>query len=1021
MEIERKHLDTYKTRSEQIKKEIEENIHKKDSLIKKKEILIEKVKPIENQLNYYLKESSRVLELKSQMDQIESEKNLLEKQIKDFLLATQNCSFNGTDSELREYINNFNRKNTEAIKHEEEIINQRLITLNNQLNETNKKKSKLMIEMGSLESKQKTYEEKKIELNNLTVQLRKFINCCNDDSNQVLENLNESIEKTKNDIKLTEENLKKIQLTFQERIDNERDIKSKIDQNITIKTQFLENFKIQIVKLNEELSIITNDNIVVELNEEINNLEKTIERKSNELRNTEELNKIIEKLETEKLEFKKKETSLNILINKVHSSSKYQVERDLLIKDKEVKMDQIRKIKIRINEDIQSFFSNNNIKTIDDLNLKSTFEGECKNLISKLSSYEKKQKEIEKLLYSNEIKRKNDFDSIRSRQNEVREYEDKIMNELNGIINDLNDLDKYDEILKELKDKHKFLIDEKGFITGVEKTYKRFLLNLSNNENSDNHSCPVCLRLFKNNNELNDTISELNKYTSKLPSKSNELNKKLLEVEVNLTKMIEFKSIKDKYEKIKSHELINLQNQIENLDKTVIIKLKSDLKEINETLNELHIKKTLCDQLQNEIVLIDKYANECNDIEKKIQLNEIGNLNAEDEIGSVQSIENLEGDKIILNEKMNSVESSIDEIRHQIVNNYKLVDNLNNLKEKLNGKKAKLNEFLFKAQKKTQFSEKISELNDQAQANQKEIIVLEKNLENSLEKINSYISERQEKINENELLIRDYNEKLNNLVKLQSKFHDCFLIIINFEGKEKNDLKILSADIIEIDLQLKQMNNDIQINRSKLDDLRSDLARYELKQRQLTDNLKLREKRAEYDKINQKLKEKKDELNMNDENFDLIKLKNEQKKLEKTRDDFYDELNSIKTSINILNGKIQTLEEEANLETHKSALDKFLICSTDLRVLELCVSDIDKYYKALDRAIMNYHLLKMNEINKTIKQLWRQVYRGNDIDYIEIRSEEEGLNENQEIKARRIYNYRVVLIKGDTHLDMRGR
>ena len=65
----------------------------------------------------------------------------------------------------------------------------------------------------------------------------------------------------------------------------------------------------------------------------------------------------------------------------------------------------------------------------------------------------------------------------------------------------------------------------------------------------------------------------------------------------------------------------------------------------------------------------------------------------------------------------------------------------------------------------------------------------------------------------------------------------------------------------------------------------------------------------------------------------------------------------------------------------------------------------------------------MNEINKTIKQLWRQVYRGSDIDYVEIRSEEEGANNDNDvqIKSRRAYNYRVVLVKGDTVLDMRGR
>jgi DNA repair protein RAD50 len=992
---------------------------KRESLNTKKEIVIEKLKPVEKQLNYYLQESCRLLELKAQIDQIENEKNLLEKQIKDYLQATQNCAFNGTDAELKEYINNFNKKNSETIKKEEENVNEIIITLNNQLNEKNKKKNELMIEMRHLESKQKIYDEKKLELNNLKAQLQKILNLnSNDDLNQVSQKLNEFIEGNKSKLNLAQENSKKVQMCFQENIDNERDIKSKLYQNIMNKNELVEKCKTQIEKINEELSVIRNDSVLVELNEKINNLENIIETNSKEISNTEELNKILEKLENEKLELKKKEFALNALVNEMHSNSKYQVELDVLEKDKEFKMNQLRKIKIRINHDIQSFFTTENKKIINDLNLKEVFEQECKDLFLKLSSFEEKHKEIEKQLYSNEIKRKNDFETIRSKQNEVREYEDKIMNQLNGLINNINDIDNYDVILNELKDKHKSLIDEKGFITGVEKTYKRFLFDLSNDQNNDNHSCPVCLRLFRNDDELNETICELNKITTKLPSKSNELNKKLLEVEAELTKMIELKSTSDKYQKIKSEELINLQNQVDNLDKAIIVKLKSDLKEINQTLNDLYLKKALCDQLQNEIVLIDKYANECSDIDKKIKSNQVILF---DQKNAIISIDSIEKEKKDLNDQINILDNSIEEIRSKISKNYKSIDALNNFKEILNEKKNNRNEFLYKMQKKAQLLDKLSELNDQNLVNEKETAVLKIKLQDSTDKINNLIIERQEKLDENESLIIDYNEKLYNLIQIKSKFDECYLIIKNFESKEKNDLKILGLDIIELDSHLKKIDIEIQINRSKLDEIRSDLARYEIKQRQLTDNLKLREKRAEYYTINEKLEEKKDQLNLNDENFDIMKFKNEQKKLEKTRDDFYDELNSLKTTINILNGKLQTLEEEANLETHKGALERYLMCSSDLRVLELCVNDIDKYYKALDRAVMNYHLLKMNEINKTIKQLWRQVYRGNDIDYIEIRSEEEGLNENQEIKTRRVYNYRVVLIKGETYLDMRGR
>ena len=81
----------------------------------------------------------------------------------------------------------------------------------------------------------------------------------------------------------------------------------------------------------------------------------------------------------------------------------------------------------------------------------------------------------------------------------------------------------------------------------------------------------------------------------------------------------------------------------------------------------------------------------------------------------------------------------------------------------------------------------------------------------------------------------------------------------------------------------------------------------------------------------------------------------------------------------------------------------------------MALSDLEKYGKALDNAIMKYHSMKMEEINKIIREIWTKTYRGSDIDTIEIRSETEGVRGNMK------YNYRVVMIKGDADIDMRGR
>lgn len=52
------------------------------------------------------------------------------------------------------------------------------------------------------------------------------------------------------------------------------------------------------------------------------------------------------------------------------------------------------------------------------------------------------------------------------------------------------------------------------------------------------------------------------------------------------------------------------------------------------------------------------------------------------------------------------------------------------------------------------------------------------------------------------------------------------------------------------------------------------------------------------------------------------------------------------------------------------------------------------------RALMRFHSMKMEEINKIIRELWQQTYRGQDIDYISIHSDSEGA-------GTRSYSYRV--------------
>ena len=51
----------------------------------------------------------------------------------------------------------------------------------------------------------------------------------------------------------------------------------------------------------------------------------------------------------------------------------------------------------------------------------------------------------------------------------------------------------------------------------------------------------------------------------------------------------------------------------------------------------------------------------------------------------------------------------------------------------------------------------------------------------------------------------------------------------------------------------------------------------------------------------------------------------------------------------------------------------------EMKTTELAGQDLDKYYKALDQAIMRYHGLKLTDINKIIKEYWVKTYQGGGI------------------------------------------
>lgn len=131
----------------------------------------------------------------------------------------------------------------------------------------------------------------------------------------------------------------------------------------------------------------------------------------------------------------------------------------------------------------------------------------------------------------------------------------------------------------------------------------------------------------------------------------------------------------------------------------------------------------------------------------------------------------------------------------------------------------------------------------------------------------------------------------------------------------------------------------------------------------------------------------------------------------------------LKESIAKENGKREglaaqrrALKRKLNEEEYKDVETRHRMKMIDYETTNLVVQDLDKYYAALDKALLRFHSIKIGDINKIIRELWTLTYKGEDITSIQIVSGQES-----SARANRSYNYRIVMEKGNSQMDMRGR
>ncbi|SCZ98307.1 BZ3500_MvSof-1268-A1-R1_Chr3-2g06284 [Microbotryum saponariae] len=228
-----------------------------------------------------------------------------------------------------------------------------------------------------------------------------------------------------------------------------------------------------------------------------------------------------------------------------------------------------------------------------------------------------------------------------------------------------------------------------------------------------------------------------------------------------------------------------------------------------------------------------------------------------------------------------------------------------------------------------------------------------------------------------------------------------------------------AGELIKVERELKQYEGVIADMKKRISALQDEMASADRRLadshavlRNLHDNVRLRKSKRDLATIDSQLESLDDEgarkaYRRFETEYTAMRQKQSQKQSDQAK--LGGELATMRSA---LKEKKEELVSEYDRieEKYKQELVK-------VKTTEVVSNDLLKYAKALDAAIMAFHSLKMKEINDTIAHLWMKTYQGTDIDKIMLKSDSEG----KVAGTKASYNYRVVMMKDQVEMDMRGR
>lgn len=815
----------------------------------------------------------------------------------------------------------------------------------------------------------KNQQNEKINyFNNLINNLMNLIN----DSKLIIIKESQHIEYKNQDYKTLKNKINELELRFNN-ISNNQSKLNILKSNIKIK----ENSFIKIKSLNE----ISNLNEKIEFKtKEIFKIESNLEENQKKLQITRRNNDLISKLQILKEMNNSEIIEMEIIFkNILKLMPEIEIENILKTKILENYNEKLKLMEIKINKNRAELeskkFKKSKIKLNyeNDLINKNNLNLELKNLQLKFNEI----KEIYKNIYGDNLK-----------LNEYLNIIEIVENDFNTIFENVNGMQFYIEFneraIKTAEDKQMCYLCRRKFHKDLDPKHPTQL--------------NVFIELLKNRTE---------KYKKELGDKSIIEKKEMI-----LNKLKDFKTNSIRLNKLINELIPTIENNliesekiIKNYDKEIeikeleILKLREEFNNFKNILNDVNNY----DRLNNSII-------ERNDQIKRLQ----ENLFEEGLNISIEELENINKDLFSkLKDKRLELESFRTDRDLKQKRNNELENDINQIK-------LQINDLELKSLDKINIEKAIKENEDQIIEIEKTLKINKLNLENAKKIENENI----EKLN-NQQNLKD--EEINNINKQIQIFEDIkqnfFKIDLEMKEFKDNDIEnkfnenLLLIEKCKLNIEsIKNIINEDQKNLKNLENLVSDSSNQE---RNIRSNINLINFEEDLENINEQI----NQLNIKQAQAQRSEYLKQTSKLQEIQQNLQKDYSTKLGETTQLERQMKDIYNEIDRD-YKNIDIKYTNEYAKLQTKLAMATDLTTLFKATDNGVMEFHQTQMQKINNIIDELWKKTYMGNDVETIKIKADPiAAIKKKNDTTAtnNRSYNYRVVMIKNGTELDMRGR